>query len=196
MDNVYNIPQLEGLRFFNIQRSKVFKTAEPGFEVKTFRNAGGKTRFSEANANGVPMVMPLRIKLESWPDWWLLPIEPLVSIAGGNVIAKRTVAKGKLRGTIKERWTQDDYAITIQGLFINSNDEGVYPEQQVSLLREICEAREAVQVECDLLTYFDVFRIVIETYNFPFTNGENQQQYSIKAVSDDITDVLMQEEQL
>jgi uncharacterized protein DUF6046 len=181
VDNVYNIPHLEGLRFWNVKLSK-----SPTY----------KQRFFEAHANGIPMVLPVRFKLESWSDWWTLPIEPLVSISGGNVVAKRSVAKASHRGTIKERWTQDDYKITIQGIFINSEDESEFPQADLIKLREVCEAREAVQIECDLFLYFDIYRMVIETYHFPFTSGENQQEYSIKAVSDDLTDILTEEEQL
>ncbi len=181
MDRVINIPHVEGLRFFNVKR---------------FRDPSYKQRFYEAHANGIPMVLPVRFKLESWADWWTLPIEPLVSISGGNVVAKRMVAKGNYRGTVKERWTQDDYKITIKGIFINSEDEGAYPESDVMKLREVCEAREAVQIECELFLFFDIYRIVLETYHYPFTSGENQQEYSIKAVSDDLTDILTEEEQL
>ena len=181
MDRVINVPVVEGMRFW---------------DVKTFRNQNWVQRFREAHANGIPMTMPVRLKLESWSDWWLLPIEPLVGISGGNIIAKRMVAKGKYRGSVKERWTQDDYKVDIKGIFINAEDEGAYPESDVMRLREVCEAREAVQIECALLLYFDIYKIVIETYNFPFTKGENQQEFIIKAVSDDLTDILTEEEQL
>lgn len=181
MDRVYNIPHLEGLRFFNVKR---------------FREPSYKQRFFEAHANGIPMILPVRFKLESWEDWWTLPIEPAVSITGGNVVAKRMVAKGNHRGTVKERWTQDDYKISIQGIFINTEDESLFPEAELMKLREVCEAKEAVQVECDLFLYFDIYKIVLEKYNFPFTNGENQQEYLLTCVSDDLTDLLTEEEQL
>ena len=181
MDKVLHIPQVEGLRFWNVKR---------------FRDVNYRQRFNEAHATGMPMIMPLRVKLSTWDEWWTLPIEPLVGIKGGNKVIKRYVAKGTGRGSVKERWCQDDYKITISGIFINSEDESLYPEADVQKLREVVEAREAVLVDCALLLYFDIFKIVIEDWDIPFTSGENQQQYSIKALSDDFGDLLVEREQL
>jgi len=179
--NVRHIPQLEGLKYW---------------DIKVFSNKGIVQRFREAHANGIAMVMPIRLKLESWPDWWTLPVEPLLSLKGRNQVAVRNVAKGKARGSIKELWTQDDYTITIQGVLQNIDDENAFPEAALSLLREVCEAREAVQIDCDMLRFFDIYRVVIEDYDFPFTSGEHLQNYTLKCISDDITDLLAEEEQL
>lgn len=146
------------------------------------------------DALGRPMVMPLEMKLENDAEFWLVPVEPLVSVSGGNVIAKRTVAKGKGRGTIKERWTQDDYRISINGVILNADDESVYPEEAVAKLKSFCESKEVIQVKCDLLKYFDITRMVIESFDFPFTKGENAQVYTINGVSDDITELLAEED--
>jgi hypothetical protein len=171
------------------------KQQAQAFDQATVSGTSQKS-YTESYANGIPMIMPVRLKLSGWADWWTIPIEPLVSISGGNVIAKRTVAKAKYRGTIKERWTQDDYKVTIEGLLINGESDISFPEDDLSKLRQVCEAAEAVQVDCDLLKYFDVYKVVVETYDFPFTQGDNKQQFSIKCISDDMTDVLTEEEQL
>lgn len=147
---------------------------------------------AKSNALGLPMVIPVSIKLASG-NWWVFPDEPSITVSGGNVVAKRTVAKSKGRGTIKERWSQDDYSITIAGSIINHDDESVYPEEAVRRLKSFCEAKEAIEVKCDLLGYFDITRMVIESFDFPFTKGENAQAFSIKAVSDDIIDLLVEE---
>ena len=52
------------------------------------------------NMKGVPMVFPLYLAVEGGP-WWLLPYEPQVTIQGTNVLVKKQVAKGAVRGTIK-----------------------------------------------------------------------------------------------
>ena len=67
------------------------------------------------NALGVPMRFPLEISLVDQEDWWLVPIEPLITLTGRNIIVRRQVSKGKIRGSIKERWTQDDYQVKIEG---------------------------------------------------------------------------------
>jgi hypothetical protein len=159
--------------------------------------SGGSTRqYNQSYKNGLPMVMPVSLKLSTWADWWTVPIEPLVSVSGGNIIAKRTVAKGKHRGSIKERWAQDDYQVTLEGSLINRDSDYEMPEADIMKLREVCEAKEAVQIQCDMLKVFDIYKIVVETYDFPHTSGDNRQSYSIKAVSDDLTDALMEEDQL
>lgn len=95
-----------------------------------------------ANALGVPMQMPLQLQLnEPGSEPWLFPMEPMISLQGRNVIVCRQVAKGDMRGSIKERWTQDDYGITIEGIFMGT--EGKYPKDDVTKLREFCEAGEA-----------------------------------------------------
>ena len=66
-----------------------------------------------ANANGVPMQAPMKLRLNKSEDWWTLPYEPIVTVNGKNVIVKKQVAKGRIRGSIKERWSQDDYQISI-----------------------------------------------------------------------------------
>lgn len=141
----------------------------------------GQTRFT---LFGTPMCFPLRIKLKSEKDWWLIPVEPIITIGGTNTIAKRKVSKGTLRGTIKERWSQDDYTISIESL-LTRFDEWRYPTDDVKRLQQYCEAREPVEVECQLFEIFSINRIVIESFDFPFTKGEENQAYRISASSDD-----------
>ncbi|MEI6898256.1 MAG: DUF6046 domain-containing protein [Bacteroidota bacterium] len=140
---------------------------------------------------GYASVMPVKIRLASSKGaYWELPIEPFVSVSGGNVIAKRTVAKGKGRGTIKEYWTQDDYSITIDGLFIYHDDESRYPQEDVKRLIAICEAKEVIDIECPMLSNLKIDHMVIEKFDFPFTKGENSQRYTITGFSDDLTNLL------
>lgn len=141
------------------------------------------------NALGIPMTMPLRLRVEEQgAEEWLLPLEPMISLTGKHVIKRRQVNKGLIRGSIKERWAQDDYGITIEGVLIGT--DGRYPEADVARLRNFCEAA-AVTALSPLLEVFGISRIVIESWDFPFTSGENNQNYSIKAYSDDIYKLLL-----
>lgn len=141
------------------------------------------------NALGIPMTMPLRLRVEEQgAEDWLLPLEPMISLTGKHVIKRRQVNKGLIRGSIKERWAQDDYDITIEGVLIGT--DGRYPEADVARLRNFCEAA-AVTALSPLLEVFGISRIVIESWDFPFTSGENNQNYSIKAYSDDIYKLLL-----
>lgn len=142
------------------------------------------------NANGQPMQVPLWMRLEG-EEWWLLPYEPIVTVNGKNVIVKKQVSKGKVRGSIKERWTQDDYQISISGILTGDT----YPEKDVKKLRRLCEAAK-VEVMSPLFEIFSIDRIVIESFDFPFTSGPNNQGYTINASSDDIYKLLLKKEDL
>lgn len=141
------------------------------------------------NALGIPMAMPLRLKLEEpGAQEWLLPLEPMISLTGRHIIKRRQVNKGLVRGSIKERWAQDDYEITVEGVLIGT--DGKYPAADVARLKNFCEAA-AVTALSPLLEVFGISRIVIESWEFPFTSGANNQNYSIKAYSDDIYKLLL-----
>ena len=140
------------------------------------------------NALGVPMRFPLEVK-EDGGDWWLFPIEPLITITGRNIIVRRHVSKGKIRGSIKEKWTQDDYQIKIEGALINLKEDS-YPKKDVQKLRSLCESAK-LKVRCPLFEIFSINQIVIENYDFPFTAGLQNQSYTITAYSDDTYKLLL-----
>lgn len=135
-------------------------------------------------------VMPMRLKRPTDKEWFLLPLEPLVSVSGKNTIIRRKVAKSKLNGTIKERWSQDDYEITIQGV-VSGSDESKYPENYLRKLVELFDERQAVEVEQEILQVFGIHYLAIESASFPHTKGLNNQNYEIKAYSDNPVELLI-----
>jgi hypothetical protein len=146
------------------------------------------------NALGIPMQLPMRLKLEeAGAEEWLVPMEPMVSLTGQNIITRRHVNKGRVRGSIKERWVQDDYSITIEGVLLGM--DGKYPEEDVARLRTFCEAAH-VEVLNPLLEIFGISHMVIESWDIPFTSGEANQNYTLKAQSDDIYKLLLTREDL
>lgn len=119
---------------------------------------------------------------------WKLPVDPLVSVNGKNVIKRRYVAKSNAkenrRGSIKECWSQDDYEITIAGVLIAEDNASLV--ELMKKLREICDKDEAVKVVCKYVNdSFGINCIAIESYDFPFTKGLENQSFTIKAYSDD-----------
>lgn len=138
----------------------------------------------------VSMVLPLSFRL---PDgqWWLFPVEPLISVSGKNIIVRRNVSKAEKRGTIKERWSEDDLSINIQGSLVHS-DLNTYPSDELSTLYQTIRQRKAIEVKNELLQLLDVHQIVIEPYSFPFTKGENVQNFSIDAYSDDLYELFIE----
>ena len=141
------------------------------------------------NALGLPMVFPLSLRLpEAGERDWLLPYEPMITISGKQVITKRQVAKGKTRGSIKERWTLDDYAVRIEGILIGEGDK--YPSDDVRRLRKYCEAGELI-ASSPLLELFGITRLVVESWEIPHTSGERNQNYALSCVSDDTYKLLL-----
>jgi hypothetical protein len=144
------------------------------------------------NILGVPMTFPLYFAEEGGP-WWLLPYEPQVTINGTNVLVKKQVAKGAVRGTIKERWAQGDYRISINGILMGADKR--YPSEDVKQLRSFCEGGK-ILVKSPQMELFSITQIVVEDWSIPFTSGKANQAYSINAVSDDIYKLLLREDDL
>ena len=146
------------------------------------------------NAIGVPMVMPLRFQLEeSGAKEWLFPVEPMISLNGQNILVRRHVNKGTIKGSIKERWTQDDYTVRIEGIFMSR--DGKYPDEDVATLKNFCEAGH-VKALCPLLEIFGISQLAIESWDIPFTTGLTNQNYTITAYSDDIYKLLLSRDDL
>lgn len=164
-----------------------------GFDVKTMSDAELED-VVRTNATGVPMVLPLRFQLEeSGAQEWLFPMEPMISVNGQNILVRRNVSKGKIRGSIKERWTQDDYSVRIEGILMGM--DGKYPEADVAKLRSFCEAGH-VKALNPLLEIFGISQLAIESWDIPFTSGTINQNYTIQAYSDDIYKLLLSRDDL
>lgn len=127
--------------------------------------------------------MPMTLFAMNSRERFLLPFEPLVSVSGKNIIARRKVAKAKESGTIKERWSRDDYEVTIQGV-LTSDDRRKYPSGYMRRLLDLFRQRQAIEVEQAVLAVFGIRYLAIESVNFPHTKGLENQNYEIKAYSD------------
>lgn len=134
--------------------------------------------------------MPIKVKRVDDTEWFTLPIEPLVSISGKNIIVRRTVAKAVDNGTIKERWSQDDYTVSIQGVMA-STDESLYPEDYVRKMIELFNERQSIEVAQDILLLFGIKYLAIESASFPHTKGLSNQNFEIKAYSDSNAELLI-----
>lgn len=121
-------------------------------------------------------------------DPFTFPIDPLVSVSMKNIITRRQVAKGEKRGTVKERWTEDDADITITGIMIGL--DGEYPEDDVAKLQAFFKQRRSIDVECTPLNDRGIHQIAVESLDLPHTKGSANQAFSIKAYSDDADELL------
>lgn len=147
-------------------------------------------KMSKDSLLGVVCQCPMKVKAEGDSSWWELSLEPVVSISCKNIITRRNILKAGVRdvtrrGSVKELWTQDDYQVNISGVLIGEND-GELPEEDMIKLKNLCEHRGVLEVESKIFTVFNITRIAIESYEFPFTKGMNNQMYVIKAYSDDL----------
>lgn len=145
---------------------------------------------------------PLSLSIDEGKTYFRLPYEPLISISGKNVIAKRKVAKWnaenskQLTGTIKERWSQDDYEITITGALFGAiergNYEDCYPRADFEKLKKVVTNSKEIWINSPPLELLGINKIVVDDFSFPFTKGENVQAYEIKACSDYSYNLLME----
>lgn len=134
--------------------------------------------------------MPMTVFWKEGREKFLLPFEPLVSISGKNIIARRKVAKSDGKGTVKERWSRDDYEVTIQGV-MTSADLSKYPSDYIRKLVALFDERRAIEVEQGVLEVFGIRYLAIESASFPHTKGLDNQNYEIKAYSDNPVDLLI-----
>lgn len=135
--------------------------------------------------NETHYVVPVTLAKASAPDdKFTLPLDPRVAVSGGNEIAMREVAGGSLRGTVKELWRRQDWTVTISGMLMA--DEFYSLEYLMQRVVDICDAQENVVVTCDLLNeVFRITRLAVTSVKFDATDGEDNQLFTITAVSDD-----------
>ncbi len=140
---------------------------------------------------------PFGFKKLNEADIFYLPYEPMIDIQGGNTIIRRYAAKpnGKVIGSIKERWNQKDYEITIRGFLMESITKGdvqqCYPIEDFNKLKDYMICGESIKVFCPPLEMLGIHEVVVSDFSYPFTRGENVQAYEIKCYSNLSTDLLI-----
>lgn len=134
--------------------------------------------------------------IEAEEQAFKLPIDPILSLSCKNIITRRYVKKSDKGGTIKEHWSTDDWQLDISGVLATDDKHDVW--YYTKELRRICEGgKRGIDVLCPVLhDVYDITRIVIEDYNFPFTKGEEYQAFTIKAYSDSTYTLLTEEKVL
>lgn len=147
-----------------------------------------KSSLQQSNAHNYIILTPLKLRNDTME--FQFPLDVLVSVSGKNIITRRYVAKGNaMRGSIKEYWSQDDYDVQIAGVLI-TEDQNLL-SSQIRMIRSLCESPQTLQVESDLLlNTFDIKSIAVESFDFPFTKGMENQAFSIRAYSDDAYQLL------
>jgi len=112
-----------------------------------------------------------------------LQSDPLIAVQRDNEIARRSVAKPKKEGTIKESWAVGDWNVTISGIIVADTKDDL--QMAVMALEAVCAVRESVAVTCPLLNkQYLIDHLAIGQLQLPFTPGELNQQFTITAYSD------------
>jgi len=133
------------------------------------------------------MQVPITLEIPGENRKFTFPTDPLVSVSRKNIVVRRQVLKSSFRGTVKERWSEDDYNITIAGVF--NTDEYSCVEDYITELLILAKADKSIRIICPYLNdTYEILNIAIESVEFPFTQGENSQKFTIKAYSDAFTD--------
>jgi len=172
-----------------VKEPSINKVAAYNGDVRDYSTEGDTKYFTSF---ATKQVVPLRFKLKTESAYWLFPIEPMISVDSKNIIAKRNVAKKRDGGgSIKEYWTQDDWQVNINGIFSDTAWGLNWPLDDVKELLKYCTAKEPIEVACTPLLELGITHIVIEEYELPFTKGQENQNFTIKAVSDKSWDLFI-----
>lgn len=120
-----------------------------------------------------------------------LPVDPVISVSSKNLITRRYIAKSEMRGSIKEWWSTDDWRISISGVLIAEQLGSKLLNEYIKQLRNILEHNQSVALVNDTLNDgYNIRYIAIESYNFPFTKGVENQSFSLSGYSDDSYSLL------
>jgi hypothetical protein len=122
-------------------------------------------------------------------DFWQAPIDPIVSVSGRNLITRRNVSKTQaknFRGSVKELWSQDDWSVSISGVFL-----GPTAADDLQMLVEMVNYQGDVAMYCDLFDRLEIYSLVIESFTFN-EPSPGLYKWSLTCVSDDSYDLLVE----
>ena len=99
----------------------------------------------------------------------------------------------KIQGTVKERWSRDDWEIKVTGV-LQGKDMRAFPKDDFEKLRDILIKAKLWTVYCEPLQLLNINYVVVESMSFPFTKGENVQAYEMDLTSDYPFNLLIEED--
>ena len=94
----------------------------------------------------------------------------------------RTPIQGR-NGTVKEYISDGDFEIDITGIIASKSNN--YPESEVNELIRIVKSPVSIRFISEYLQFFGIHDVVVNSYNFPQTEGvRNQQIFQLSCSSD------------
>ena len=136
------------------------------------------------------MLRPAFKKYTSDDEGWVqLPNEPIMSLRTNKNIVITTVNRGKRKGDVIEEINLGGWQIGLEGIIYN--DEGDYPESEVSQLRQLLEEPGSLEIKCLLAKVFGIKYVVIKQAQFDRREGQvvNLVTYSLGLQSDEDFDL-------
>ena len=136
-------------------------------------------------------------------------LEPRISISGeNNIVTKTIINKDNNKKTLKEYIGRGDYTIELSGYIAGTEGESyldtitsnetiksllprlgeelpTYPTNEIIGLTEILTYGETLKLTYSIANIIGVIKVVCQRYSFPYTQGQNLQQYNITLLSDD-----------
>ena len=103
------------------------------------------------------------------------------SVSGGHKIIRTNISKGTRGGTIKERWSTDDFKVVFTGVIIGAQD--IYPQSEVAQFLRYARHKGNLLVIAPALDAMGIRNLAVETYQLPHTKGAQNQRYSLTAYS-------------
>lgn len=130
-------------------------------------------------------------------QYWKFPYQPILSVSSSNEIIRRFPnTSGKLRGSIKERWSEDDDEIKLQGVFLdppyraNTIPETVpqdFSEDMIFNIERLAEFKrykKSVRIQNRLTELLGITHIAIEKVELGEYSSTRVRPFVIKGYSD------------
>lgn len=116
----------------------------------------------------------------------------LVSVSQSKII-ERTSVRGR-KGTVKEYWSMDDYAVRIQGAIIDQRPD-YYPQAEVEKLVQLIEMPQSLQVVSRYLQMFGIYELAVKDFEFaPIEKSPNVQLFDMVCYSDEPEALILKNE--
>ena len=184
----FDIQDLQGLyqRFFGI--TPAIKVAALEQSANTSTNAKLGSTYYLIDEKGRTHFMPVKLNGNYLPY-------PLIRINGRKSIIETSLVGRE--GTVKELINIDDYKISIRGLCVGDN--GMWPEDQVTQLRDLYVINSSIPISCPLTDIFLVKpdrsgsdHVVITNFEIMETKGfKGIVPYQMDLISDGNFDLII-----
>jgi hypothetical protein len=126
---------------------------------------------------------------------WQVPQEPSTSVSGGKNVIETALNRGERTQNVIEEINLNNYRLTIKGVIINEEDFDSYPEEDVRMLHEICEAPGSIEIQNWLVNQYGISKIVIERFEFFEVVGYiGAQAFELTCISDEDFDLELTDE--